>query len=123
MREAIPLTRRCSGLASLALNSISFGDSLGMQGAEQGTIGVSARTNILLPFRAGPRQRRFRRRRARLSQRFPRTASPNPLNSSSLQAYRPAMSRLINELWPSAQLQGPRVRPATGRSKECETAS
>ena len=54
MREAIPLTRRCSGLASLALNSISFGDSLGMRGAEQGTIGVSARTNILLPFRAGP---------------------------------------------------------------------
>ena len=45
------------------------------------------------------------------SQRFPRNASSDPLNSSSAQAYCPAMSRLINQLTPNPRLQRTRSAP------------
>ena len=44
-------------------------------------------------------------------QRFPRRANSRPLNSSSAQAYRPAMSQLINQLSPNPRLQRNRSDP------------
>ena len=38
-------------------------------------------------------------------------ASPDTLNSSSAKAYRPAMSRLINQLSPNPRLQRTRSAP------------
>ncbi len=43
------------------------------------------------------------------SQRFPVNADSGPLNSSSAQAYRPAMSRLVNQLSPNPRLQRTRA--------------
>ena len=45
------------------------------------------------------------------SQRFPVNGSSSPLNSISAQAYRPVMSRLINQLSPNPRLQRTRSAP------------
>jgi hypothetical protein len=69
-----------------------------------------------LPSWPAPAEISPQERPALPSQRFPANPSCGPLNSSSAQAYRPAMSRLINQLSPNPRLQRTRVCPAGGRS-------
>ncbi len=45
------------------------------------------------------------------SQQFPENASSDPLNRTSVAAYRPVMSRLINKLSPNPRLQRTRSAP------------
>jgi len=95
------------------LSRKTFGDSREMCGAGQATIRVAARTRIVHPFRPGRRRAEISPQEcpALASQRFPTNASSGPLNSTSAQAYRPAMSRLINQLSPNPRLQRTRSAP------------
>jgi hypothetical protein len=81
--------------------------------AGQATTRAAARAHIGQQFPPSRRRPDISPREPRVlpSQRFPASASSGPLNSSSAQAYRPAMSRPINQLSPSPRLQRTRSAP------------